>query len=440
MNILIGKPGVVCSAGNNLDELWNSVVSGNQKGIKKVQISTGDEFFAGKIDVQNLKPVQSGRYDMKIIRMEEAAINQIEDQINDVCKKYSPSRVAVCVGSCDNGSEFSVEGHKSFFEKEQFPADYDIEMQGADYVASYVSERFEISGPSLAFSTACSSSGSAVVKACQLIKSGLVDAAIVGGVDVASETALAGFNSLEAVSPEVTNPFSKNRKGITLGDAAVFFVLQKDEGEETGETAGKSAGGAGVAAGKPVCETCTEGGGTAGNTGTVAKAPSVPVVKLLGYGESADAHHATSPDPSGDGAARAMEAALKNAGLFAAKIDYLNLHGTGTRLNDSMESKAVARVLEGAQTVVSSTKPVTGHTLGAAAALELSICYKAIIENFDKNCNNVLLPLQVWDKQSDQELPELNFVNQNPVNKAIRICMSNSFAFGGANVSLILGC
>jgi len=402
-NIYISKPGVFCAAGKNIDELWQSVTTKNQKGIKKHKICTGDEFYAARVDDSALKPAEYARYDMKIIRLEEAALNQIAGDIEAAKKRFGAERVAVCAGSCDNGTEFSLAAHRKFLAEGKFPQDYKLEMQGADYVATYISERFELKGPSLAFATACSSSGSAVIKAAELILSGFADAVVTGGVDIASDTALAGFSSLEAISTEITNPFSKNRHGITMGDAAAFFLLSKDS--------------------------------------TVFSSDST-TVRLLGFGESADAYHATSPNPDGQGAVCAIKAALERAGLKASQIDYLNLHGTGTKLNDSMESLAVAQVFGSGKKSVpaSSTKPVTGHTLGAAAALELSICYKTLIENFDENCNNILLPLQIWDGRKDPELAELNFADKNgTASGKIKTCMSNSFAFGGANVSLIIG-
>ncbi len=389
MAIYISKPAVMCAAGNSLEELWNSVITKNQSGIKKVKACDNQDFYAARIENSLLKP-SSARYDMRIMQIEEQALNQIADDIETAKKRFGKDRIAVCIGSCDNGTEFSVAGHKQYFETDQFPKDYNIEIQGADYVSTFIAEKYDISGPVNTFSTACSSSAGATIKAAELIMSDLVDAAIVGGVDIASNTVLLGFNALEAVSPEITNPFSKNRCGITLGEAGVFYILSKE----------------------PLN-------------------PNQKKVELLGWGESADAYHMTSPDPSGEGAKKAMENALKSANISKNDVDYINLHGTGTKFNDSMESKAVDSVFGDYKVPVSTTKPVTGHTLGAAAALELAICYSAI--------NNVELPLQVWDKQKDAELPELNFVDEGTdFKKPVKICLSNSFAFGGANACLVI--
>ena len=389
MAIYISKPAVMCAAGNSLEELWNSVITKNQSGIKKVKACDNQDFYAARIENSLLKP-SSARYDMRIMQIEELALNQIADDIETAKKRFGKDRIAVCIGSCDNGTEFSVAGHKQYFETDQFPKDYNIEIQGADYVSTFIAEKYDISGPVNTFSTACSSSAGATIKAAELIMSDLVDAAIVGGVDIASNTVLLGFNALEAVSPEITNPFSKNRCGITLGEAGVFYILSKELINQNQKK-----------------------------------------VELLGWGESADAYHMTSPDPSGEGAKKAMENALKSAKISINDVDYINLHGTGTKFNDSMESKAVDSVFGDYKVPVSTTKPITGHTLGAAASLELAICYSAI--------NNVQLPLQVWDKQKDAELPELNFVDEGTdFKKPVKICLSNSFAFGGANACLVI--
>ena len=167
-------------------------------------------------------------------------------------------------------------------------------------------------------------------------------------------------------------------------------------------------------------------------------------IRLLGWGESSDAYHMTSPDPSGAGAEKAIRRAIECAGISAEEVGYINLHGTGTKLNDSMESKAVAAIFGEKSVPLSTTKAVTGHTLGAAAALEAAICWKALVENKGKNIDNMTLPLQVWDGVQDEELPLLNVVDKNNNFKSagakeLKVCLSNSFAFGGANACLALG-
>ncbi len=403
MDIYVSKPGVMCAGGTSLEELWQSVVEGNQKGIKKVITCTGEEFFAAKIEDSALK-ASSARYDMRIMQIEEQALEQIESAINAAKAKYGKERIAVCIGSCDNGTEFSLAGHRQYFKNGEFPESYNIEIQGADYVSTFISEKYDLQGPCSTFSTACSSSAGAVIKGAEMIMAGIADAVVVGGIDIASDTVLLGFNSLETIDSNITNPISKNRHGITIGEAGAFFVLSKDVLEKSENSDEKS-------------------------------------VKILGWGESADAYHMTSPDPSGEGAKVAMQRALDMAGLKACEVDYVNLHGTGTRFNDSMECIAVDKVFADYKVPVSTTKPITGHTLGAAAALELSVCYAALVDYSDKISNNVKLPVQKWDGEQDPQLPVLNVINTETAKnvKQVKVCMSNSFAFGGANASIIIG-
>ena len=396
MELYLSKPGVMSCAGNNIEELWKSVTTGNQKNIKKVKACNDEEYFAARIADDSLQ-ASGARYDMKIMRIENAALEQIADDVLAVKERYGADRVAVCLGSCDNGTEFSLANHRKYFAEGEFPKDYNIEIQGADYVSTFVAEKFGLTGPAVTFATACSSSAGAIIKASEMIMGGVVDAAVVGGIDIASDTTLIGFSALEAVSSEITNPFSKNRHGITLGDGAAIFVLTREHLD------GSS-------------------------------------VKLLGWGESADAYHMTSPDPSGAGAEKAIRRALEASKVAASEVGYINLHGTGTKFNDSMEGKAVAAIFGEKTVPVSTTKPVTGHTLGAAAALEAAICWKALVENQGKN-DNIKLPLQVWDGERDEEIPELNIVDgkSGAAKGNLKICLSNSFAFGGANACLVLG-
>jgi 3-oxoacyl-[acyl-carrier-protein] synthase-1 len=333
----------------------------------------------------------------------KTALEQIRVAVEQALARWGPQRIGVCVGSCDNGTEWSRSAHEIFFTSGAFPAGYDLRLQGAAFPAEYAACYFGAAGPVLALATACASSATAIIRGAELIAAGVCDAVIAGGADIASDTVMLGFAALEAVSPELTNPFSKNRKGINLGDGAAFFVLSREKLEDPG-------------------------------------------IVLAGYGESADAHHMTSPHPEGQGAIQAMAAALsgisRNAGRKNSKpeISYVNLHGTGTFLNDKAEALAMAAVFGTNQPAASSSKPVTGHTLGAAGALELALCW-GVLEK--AAAGKTALPLHCWDGVRDEEIPALRLYDTDmgglAVTEEIRYCMSNSFAFGGCNVSLILG-
>ena len=250
-----------------------------------------------------------------------------------------------------------------------------------------------LSGPAYVISTACTSSARALLSARRLLDMGLCDAVLCGGVDSLCKLTLNGFSALEAVSIQRCNPFSRNRNGINIGEAAVLFLM-------TREASGSHS------------------------------------IALLGAGATSDAHHISAPEPSGRGAREAMQKALNNAQLNAEDIGYLNLHGTATHHNDAMESFAVNGIFpQGVP--CSSTKPLSGHTLGAAGALEAAFCWLSLAP---ENSQNALAP-HIWDGQADTQLPALHWVElgQCLTPNTPRRLMSNSFAFGGNNVSLIIG-
>jgi 3-oxoacyl-[acyl-carrier-protein] synthase I len=254
-------------------------------------------------------------------------------------------------------------------------------------LADFAREALRLEGPAVVISSACSSSAKAFASAQRAIAAGVIDAAVVGGVDSLCLTTLYGFHSLQLVSRAPCRPFDAARDGISIGEGAAFALLER-----------------------PPASLDTD------------------AVLLLGTGESSDAYHMSSPPPDGSGARQAMELALTSAGVSAADIGYINFHGTGTAANDAAEARAVADVL-GEQVPGSSTKGATGHTLGAAGALEAVICALALREG--------LLPAGVNTMQVDPALP-VRYLRENRSAPLARV-MTNSFGFGGSNCSLILG-
>ena len=387
--IYLSAPGLVCCAGLDKNELYESCLAGNQSGIIPLELEGQNKKFPSGIITREFPevklpeqypPIFAGK--TKMLRIIDAAVEQIRAEIEKAAAAYGREKIGVCLGSCDNGSEGSLSAHRSFIANNAFPAGYDLKFQSASFPAEYIAEKFFLSGTVLTIATACASGASAIIRAAELIRAGVCDAVIAGGADIVSQTVLAGFHALEAVSDELTNPFSKNRKGINLGEGAAFFLLSAEK---------------------------------------------ISAVELLGAGESADAYHMTAPSADGDGPARAMKAALLDAKLSPAQIGYINLHGTGTPLNDKAEALAMQTVFEKIPPF-SSTKPITGHTLGAAGALEAAVCWSVLTENRG-------LPVHCWDGALDEEIPLI----PKKCEAVPSICMTNSFAFGGANVSLILG-
>jgi 3-oxoacyl-[acyl-carrier-protein] synthase-1 len=254
-------------------------------------------------------------------------------------------------------------------------------------LAAFAQQALQLSGPAVVISCACSSSAKVFASARRAIEAGLIDAAVVGGVDSLCLTTLYGFHSLQLVSRTPCRPFDVARDGISIGEAAAFALL-----ERPGASLDANA------------------------------------VLLLGVGESSDAYHMSAPHPQGRGARAAMLQALQAAALAPGDIEYINFHGTGTPSNDEAEARAVTDVL-GTQVPGSSTKGATGHTLGAAGALEAVICALAL--------QHGVMPAGVNTTEVDPALP-VHYLRANRAARLSRV-MSNSFGFGGSNCSLIFG-
>jgi len=319
-----------------------------------------------------------------------AAALQIEPELRAAITRYGATRVGLVLGTSTSGIREASDGIARFLKEGELPADYDYAQQEMAAPATFLADWLGLAGPVYCQSTACTSSARALLSAHRLLQQGLCDAVICGGVDSLCRLTLNGFSALEAVSAEPCNPFSVNRHGINIGEGAALFLMTRE---------------------------------------------SSPIA-FLGGGASSDAHHISAPHPQGLGARAAMDKALASAGLAASDIDYLNLHGTATTHNDAMESQAVHGLFP-ATLPCSSTKPLTGHTLGAAGALEAAFCWLTLSEyNRDG-----LLPPHRWDGQADPALAPLRLVGAGDrlQRTSGRRLMSNSFAFGGNNVALILG-
>ncbi|WP_437881885.1 beta-ketoacyl-[acyl-carrier-protein] synthase family protein [Pseudomonas sp. LRF_L74] len=319
-----------------------------------------------------------------------AAALQIEDDIRAAIARYGAGRIGVILGTSTTGIDDAARGIARYVNEGELPPDYHYGQQELAAPAGFLADWLGLSGPVYSQSTACTSSARALLSAHRMLQQGLCDAVLCGGVDTLCRLTLNGFSSLEAVDPERCNPFSVNRHGINIGEGAALFLMSRE------------------------------------------RSP----IAFLGGGATSDAHHISAPQPDGLGAQAAMRRALQSAGLQAGDIDYLNLHGTATRHNDAMESLAVRAVFPDG-VACSSTKPLTGHTLGAAGALEAAFCWLTLSQyNPDSR-----LPAHLWDGEKQDDVPTLDLVNgdQRLATGRARRLMSNSFAFGGSNLSLILG-
>ncbi|UVL14642.1 beta-ketoacyl-[acyl-carrier-protein] synthase family protein [Pseudomonas atacamensis] len=395
MTAYLNALGVICALGRDKSEVARNLFAGDCSGMRHESGWVAERELPVAGVHGELAPIPAGLVEHSSRNNQlllEAAL-QIRDDIDRAIQTFGRERIGVVLGTSTSGIDEASRGLAHYIREQQFPPAYDYRQQELGAPANFLAEWLQLSGPAYVISTACTSSARALMSAQRLLDLGLCDAVLCGGVDSLCKLTLNGFSSLEAVSDERCNPFSANRKGINIGEAAVLFVMSKQRGEGPG-------------------------------------------IALLGTGASSDAHHISAPEPSGRGALQAMQKALGRAQLQAAQINYLNLHGTATAHNDAMESLAVAALFpEGV--ACSSTKPLTGHTLGAAGALEAAFCWLSLsAENPEQ-----ALPPHIWDGQADPALPPLKWVtaSERLTSIAPRYLMSNSFAFGGNNVSLIIG-
>jgi len=326
-------------------------------------------------------------------RLARRALEQdgFAERVAQARAKYGPHRIGVFAGTSTSGileSELAYRRRNSPSGK--LPPDFDYAKSHNTFsVAGFVAEHLGLDGPAVALSSACATTAKVFGAAARMIAAGLCDAAVVGGADTLCLTTLYGFHALNLLSTVPCRPFDRERDGISIGEAAGFALLEKPDARQ---------------------------------------AQDVNAVMLLGVGESNDAHHMSTPHPEGVGARLAMERALAAAGLAAEDIDYINLHGTATQAGDASEDIAVVGLF-GVETPVSSTKGLTGHTLGAAGIVETIISSLSLLHGFWPGSANT--------KNLDTALRS-RYVVETQNGRTDRV-MSNSFGFGGSNCSLILG-
>lgn len=318
----------------------------------------------------------------------DAALTQLQPQLREQIGRVRGDRIGVAIGSSTAGIAEGEEAIVSWRRHARMPPAFHFGQQELVSAARFVASRIGAAGPVATLSTACSSAAKALASGARWLRAGLCDLVLAGGADSLCRFTVAGFSALEAISRSPCNPFSRHRDGINIGEGAALFLMSRE----------------------------------------------AAAVRLSGWGETSDAHHVSAPLPDGRGAEAAMREALARAGLNAADIDYVNLHGTATALNDLSESLAVHRIF-GERVWCSSSKPLTGHALGAAGAIEAAICYALLHpETADGH-----LPVHWWDGCVDPQLAPLRLVPPGlRLPRRPRHLLSNSFAFGGSNASLLL--
>ncbi len=380
--------------GTGRDALWQAIADG-RSGLKPCDFAGARiDTFIGEVDglAEVQVPAALRAFDCRNNRLAQRGLEAdgFLPAVRAAVERVGPERVGLFLGTSTSGI---FDAELAYLRRDPgtgaLPDDFNYRGSLNSYaLADFVRRLLGIAGPAQVVSTACASSAKVFCSAERMIRLGVIDAAVVGGVDSLCLTTLYGFHSLELTAPTACRPFDRDRAGLSLAEAAAFALL--------------------VRADTPEAEACT--------------------VVLCGYGESSDAHHMSSPHPEGLGAQAAMVAALQRAGRRPAEIDYLNLHGTATPSNDAAEGAAVRRVIDAA-TPCSSTKGITGHTLGAAGALEAVICALAL--------ERQTAPAGANTRVLDPDIP-IDYLLESR-SATLRHVLSNSFGFGGSNCSLVFG-
>jgi len=369
--------GFVCSLGTTPEEVILRLQKGKDSNFDMIESDVPNEkvpFFSVTIPDKHV---------MRCYSLLDAALNQLAEKINSLKKQYYPERLGIVLGTSNTGIHEAQQQINIWMDSGKCPDDFSFEEIELGSPTLYVQKTIGFEGPCYTISTACSSSAKAFASARRLLEEDICDAILVGGVDSHCMFAQNGFFALNALSLKKTQPFSEHRDGINLGEGAALFIMQKT--------------GSGIV--------------------------------LKGVGESSDGYDLTHPDPSGHGAIQSMKLALKDANLSTCQIDYINMHGTGTAANDLMEGRAIYELF-GDKALCASTKALTGHTLGAAGAIEAALSWFMLKHQF-------IIP-HMPKSTIDPTIPHIALATGTEKRHLLNI-LSNSFAFGGSNVSLIFG-
>jgi 3-oxoacyl-[acyl-carrier-protein] synthase-1 len=389
MNLYLQEMGVISALGADKAEVLQRLLAGDQSGMVECgPLLTGRSSTVGRVEkVLGPLPLAFAEFDCRNNRLLAHALDQLTPVVDELRESVGADRIAVVIGTSTSGIAAGEDAAEGLARTGRMPDAYHYRQQEIGTAAEFAARYVKLTGLRYTISTACSSSAKAFASARRLLNAGRCDAAVVGGADSLCRLTLNGFDSLESLAADACNPFSANRSGINIGEGACVFLL------------------------------------------TRTPAP----VRLCGVGESSDGYHMSAPDPDGQGAEIAMRSALAQAQVAASDVGYINLHGTATPKNDEMESRVIARVF-GSDVPCGSTKSMIGHTLGAAGAQELGLCWLLLSDrNIDRG-----LPPHLWDGVRDPQLPAINLVGAN-VRWERDVFVSNSFAFGGSNAAVAIG-
>jgi len=386
--IAITGAGIVCSIGRNKEEVWASILE-SRAGMARLTHFPGETFPADVAAEAKGDVTFTSRDQRRLSRTDLMALIAAKEALEQA-GPIPLERAIVSTGTSTGGL---LEGEDYYFQRvvhgRRRASVSRVLQQPTSGPSDAVARAFHFGGGVVSNATACASAGAAIGMAADYLRAGHADVALAGGSDALCRLTLSGFNVLQAVDPEPCSPFSADRKGITLGEGAGYLVLERwDDALARGATI---------------------------------------LAELCGYGASCDAHHATAPIEDGSGAEAAMRGALAEGGVDAACVDYVNAHGTGTVLNDSAETRAIIAAV-GAGVPVSSSKSYFGHTLGASGAVEAVVTVLAL--------QHQIAPPTL---RLDQAGPDciLDYIPNTPRPMRLDHVLSNTFGFGGSNVSLL---
>lgn len=388
MRFFLNKMSCACALGNTNAQVLESALAGSTKGMVSLKGEVPSREIKFGLVSADLPEIKDKAFDFRTVRLLMYCVEKCRSDFDALISKYGKERVAIILGSSNTGIDEATRHVSKWIETGVRPDGFSFEQIQLGSPVKYLQKVLGVTAPAYVVSTACSSSAKVFASARRLIESGIVDAAIVGGVDGRCRFATNGFNALEALSHGDVAPFSASRDGINLGEGAALFTMETEPDFDNG-----------------FC------------------------VRLAGVGETSDAYHATAPDPEGKGAEASMRAALEEAGMGAEDVEYVNMHGTGTLANDEMEGRAIWRVF-GDKVLCASTKALTGHCLGAAGAVEaalgwLMLKYGGIIPH-------------VGTSVVDSAIPQIKLAQKTDAGNRVKNFLSNSFAFGGSNASVLL--
>lgn len=393
MQVFVAGKGIISAIGNNtaqnLDSLKNQRSGISQFEILQTQYAP--KLPAGEIKFTNSQLAEMAGLDSTITRTALLSMIAAKEAVADSgIKNWNELRTAFISANTVGGMDRTEDFMKEFLVDETQGKLHDVINHDSGAATEIVAEKLGVTGHITTISTACSSSANSMMYAARLIKNGIIDVAVAGGTDSLLRFTLNGFNALMILDNKPCTPYDENRKGLNLGEGAAYVVLVSEK--------------------------------------IAASLTSKPTVKLTGYSNANDAFHQTASSPEGNGNYTAMKGALEMSGLSVDDIDYINLHGTGTTNNDVSEGIAIERIFGNKVPKASSTKPYTGHTLGASGAIEAVFSILAIE-------NNLIFP----NLRFVTPMKELHFtpVTELIENTAVNNVLSNSFGFGGNCSSLI---